>query len=190
MRARYLSFFGLFVALTGVACDPGAPHAADTSVSGLGTVQPPVSSTGDWAAALVDPRVPRAIAGDKQWKYVQRARADFDGDGQDETAVLITDVSLDARGAPLWEDGHSWQLYIEEADSTRTYVYARFLPNGSLEGSVTLPDAEKRATLVLREMTPHAVAFYEVRYSGPQRARTLRHLQRELDPGKGFTTGC
>lgn len=145
-------------------------------------------ATGDSASVLLDPRIPRAVAGDKQWGYVQRAKADFDGDGQDETAVLIANVTLDARGSPLWEDGHHWQIYIEEADSTRTYVYSRFLPNGIIEGSVTLPNEEKRPTIVLREITPHALAFYEVRYSGPQQARTLRHLQRDLDPARGFTT--
>lgn len=141
----------------------------------------------DSAIDLLDPRVPRAVAGDANWRYVQRAKTDFDGDGQDETAVLIADVELDARGAPLWEDGHRWQLYFEEADSTRTYVYARFLPFGKLEASATVPDEEKKPTVVLREITPHTLAIYEVRYSGPQRTWSVRHLHRALDPGKGFT---
>ena len=118
---------------------------------------------------------------------MQRASADFDGDGQTETAVLIADVELDSRGAPHWEDGHRWQLYFEAADSSRTYAYARFLPNGKLEASVTVPDEEKMPTVVLREVTPHALGVYEIRYSGPQRSEGVRHLHRELDPGKGFT---
>jgi hypothetical protein len=120
---------------------------------------------------------------------VQRAKADFDGDGQEETAVLIAQVEVGKRGELLWEDGHRWQMYIEEADSTLTYVYARFLPNGKLEASVTRPEKGKPATIVLRELTPHALGIYEVRYSGPQRSRTVQHLYRELDPGEGFSTG-
>jgi hypothetical protein len=133
--------------------------------------------------------VPRAIAGDAQWQYVQRATADLNGDGRNEIAVLIADVVLDARGEPLWDDGHRWQVYIEEPDSTRTYVYARFLPHGKLEASVTVPDEEKMPTIVLRELTPHLLGVYEVRYAGPQRATAVRHLHRELDPAKGFVTG-
>ena len=141
----------------------------------------------DSAIDLIDPRIPRAVAGDRGWRYSQRASADFDGDGQQETAVVIAEVELDARGAPLWEDGHRWQLYFEEADSTRTYVYARFLPFGKLEASATVPDEENKPTVVLREITPHTLGVYEVRYSGPQRSSSVRHLHRELDPGKGFT---
>ena len=136
---------------------------------------------------LVDSKVPRAVAGDPGWRYVQRATADFDGDGQNETAVLIANVELDQRGEPLWEDGHRWQLYFEEADSTRTYAYARFLPNGKLEASVTVPDEEKLPTVVLRELTPHLLGIYEVRYLGPQRSQSVRHLHRELEPSKGFS---
>ena len=101
--------------------------------------------------------------------------------------MLIADVALDARGAPLWEDGHRWQLYFEEPDSTRTYVYARFLPFGKLEASVAVPYEGKTPTVVLRESTPHALGIYEVWYSGPRRSRSVHHIQRTLDPGKGFS---
>jgi hypothetical protein len=177
------------VMLSGVllaACDSGSTPLADTSriydQTGITRV------TFDSAVNLMDSRVPRAVAGDPQWQYVQRAKADFDGDGRDETAVLIADVALDARGLPLWEDGHRWQLYFEEPDSTRTYIYARFLPHGKLEASVTVPDEEKMPTVVLRELTPHQLGLYEVRYSGPARSWSVRHLERQLDPAKGFVT--
>jgi hypothetical protein len=103
--------------------------------------------------------------------------------------VLIADVELGPRGEPIWDDGHRWQLYFEEADSTRTYVYARFLPMGKLEASLTVPDEEKMPTVVLHEITPHTLGIYEIRYSGPQRGQSVRHLHRELDPGKGFRLG-
>jgi len=104
--------------------------------------------------------------------------------------VLISDVTLDARGNPIWEDGHRWQLYFEEADSTRTYIYARFLPFGKLEASVTVPDEEKMPTVILRELTPNALGVYEVRYSGPKQSWSVRHLYRDLDPAKGFITSA
>jgi hypothetical protein len=169
------------------ACGGESIPLADTSqtFAQTGTTR----LTFDSAVNLLDPKVPRAIAGDPQWEYVQRAKADFDGDGRDETAVLIADAALDARGRPLWEDGHRWQLYFEEADSTRTYIYARFLPFGKLEASVTVPDEEKMPTVVLRELTPHALGVYEVRYSGPKQSWSVGHLHRELDPAKGFVTG-
>lgn len=187
IHLRQISTRSMLAALAIAACDTGSRPLADTSRIDAQTGITRV--TFDSAVNLIDPKVPRAIAGDPQWKYVQRAKADFDGDGRDETAVLIADVALDARGSPLWEDGHRWQLYFEEADSTRTYIYARFLPFGKLEASVTVPDEEKMPTVVLRELTPHVLGVYEVRYSGAKQSWSVRHLYRELDPAKGFVTG-
>ncbi len=176
----------LLMTATVAGCERASPPLPDTSRVDAQTES--VRVRFDSAVNLLDPKVPQAVAGDPQWKYVQRAKADFDGDGRDETAVLISDVTLDSRGSPLWEDGHRWQLYFEEADSTRTYIYARFLPFGKLEASVTIPDEEKMPTVVLREITPHTLGLYEVRYSGPRRSWSVRHLYRDLDPAKGFVT--
>jgi hypothetical protein len=132
--------------------------------------------------SLIESRVPRAAAGDSGWQYQQRASADFDGDGRAETAVLIADVVLDARGRPGWEDGHRWQVYVEEADAVRTYAYARFLPMGKLTAELTRPDSGP-PTILLLEQTPHAVGVYEIRYAGPERVSVERHVERLLDPG-------
>ena len=169
----------------GIASCRAESSAGGSDSSGAAAI--PSAGSPNALVDLVDSKVPRAVAGDAGWRYVQRATADFDGDGQDETAVVIADVELDRRGVPLWDDGHRWQLYFEEADSSRTYAYARFLPNGKLEASVTVPDEEKMPTVVLRELTPHLLGIYEVRYSGPQRSQSVRHLYRELEPGKGFS---
>lgn len=170
-----------------VACE-SQPSPATPDEQAPSQTRGPIQTRPDSAVDLLESRVPRAVAGEGRWKYVERATADFDGDGQNETAVLIADVELDARGAPIWDDGHRWQVYFEEPDSTRTYVYGRFLPNGRLEASVTVPDEEQMPTVVLRELTPHVMGVYEVRYSGPQKAWVVRHLHRELDPARGFST--
>lgn len=183
---RKLPIYVLTFLAFGAACERASTETADTSLAGV-QASGGSSLPGDSAPSLLDARVPRAIAGDAQWKYVQRAKADFDGDGADETAVLIADVALDSRGVPLWDDGHRWQLYIEESDSTRTYVYARFLPHGILEAAVTASRTGS-PTIVLREITPHAFGVYEVGYSTSRQVHVVRHLERELDPGKGFTT--
>ena len=60
----------------------------------------------------------------------------MDADGADETVYVISDVTLDAGGAPLWEDGHRWQVYVREGDGAITRLYARFLPNGKLTAEI------------------------------------------------------
>ena len=183
-----IRFFSLLITIwVATACEERA--SLETPAGAIPPqVGASVSTRPDSAVDLLEPRVPLAIAGDGRWNYVERASADFDGDGRNETAVLIADAELDARGEPIWDHGHRWQVYFEEADSTRTYVYARFLPNGKLEARLTVPDEEKMPALVLHELTPHAMGIYEVRYSGPQKAWAVRHLYRELDPRQGFTT--
>jgi hypothetical protein len=156
------------------------PKVPDTSLPQPQTGELSRTSS-DSVVDLLESRVPPAVAGDTPWEYAQRSTADFDGDGQKETAVLIADALVDARGKPMWDHGHRWQVYIEAADSTRTYVYARFLPKGKLEADVTVPGKEKVPTIVLREITPYAIGVYEVRYLGPKRVRSVRHLYRELD---------
>lgn len=135
---------------------------------------------GDWPEALLEARVPRAAAGDPSWIYAQRARADFDGDGAQETAVLICDVMLDASAVPLWEDGHRWQVYVEEPDGARTYLYARLVPNGALTAELT-QGVDGRPTIVLLERTPDRVGVYELRYDGPENVTGIEQLERRVD---------
>ncbi|HVE78917.1 MAG TPA: hypothetical protein VNA89_08655 [Gemmatimonadaceae bacterium] len=139
------------------------------------------------ASDLLEARVPRAVAGDPRWRYEQRVSADLDGDGSSEAAVLICDVTLDERGRPLWEDGHRWQVYVEEPEGgARTHVYARFLPNGKLTAELTEPDSGAMPTILLLEQTPHHLGVYELRYAGPGRVAVVSHLARPLDPVRQF----
>ena len=136
---------------------------------------------------LTDTAVAMAEAGQPGWKYQQRVSVDFDADGQLETAVLISDVAMDAAGMPLWEDGHRWQLYVDEPTGERTYVYRQFLPNGSLTADVVRRESGTR-TLLLVARTPQSIQMYEVKYSGPQRIVLMNALERPIE-GAGTFAG-
>jgi hypothetical protein len=141
----------------------------------------------DSIAGMLDARVPTARAGDPGWMYAQRVSADFDGDGADETAVLICDVTLDASGRPLWEDGHRWQLYVEESDGKTTRLYARFVPRGRVTAEVGVPSAGQELYIVVVEHSPERMGVYEYEYRGPMRADVRKRLERDLDPARQFT---
>jgi hypothetical protein len=169
--------------LLSCACTGAAPSG---EVRGESAAAPPSAASPDSLVDLLEPRVPRAVAGERGWRYQQRASADLDGDGAAETAVLIADVEIDARGRPLWEHGHRWQVYVEEPDGARTYAYARFLPNGTLDAYLARPDSGQRPTILLVERTPESLAVYEVRYEGAGRAAAVRRLERDLERAGGF----
>lgn len=147
----------------------------------LSDAQPDASIGG-----LTDTAIPEAESGEQGWTYTQKASADFDADGQMETAVLISDVSVDARGVPLWEDGHRWQVYVQEPTGERTYVYRQFLPNGKLTADVVRRESGTR-TVMLEARTPDAIRVYEVRYSGPQRIVLMNSIERPIERSGTFT---
>jgi hypothetical protein len=172
------------VATAVLACSQPTPEDAAVARSGI---EERAESQPDSIRDLVQPRVPQALAGDSGWMYQQSVSADMDGDGTDETVALISDVTLDAGGAPIWEDGHRWQVYVREADGAVTRLYARFLPFGTLTAEVTTPPSGTTLGLVLVEQTPHHLGVYEYRYRGPGRSDVYRRLDRDLDPVKKFT---
>jgi hypothetical protein len=133
---------------------------------------------------LIQPRVPQAAAGDTGWAYTQRVSADLDIDGADESLVLISDVQLDERGQPMWEDGHRWQLYVQESDGKVTRLYGRFIPNGKLTVDLSEPDAGAAPMIVAVEQSPDRIGVYEFRYRGPGRLEVFKRLERELDRTK------
>lgn len=147
----------------------------------MSDVQPDAS-----IGALADTSIPRAEAGEKGWAYTQKATADFDADGQVETAVLISDVTMNAAGVPLWEDGHRWQLYVEEPTGERTYIFRQFLANGKLTADVVRRESGTR-TILLEARTPDHVSLHEVKYSGPQRIVLLNSIERPVERAATFT---
>ncbi|HST60780.1 MAG TPA: hypothetical protein VLK84_18915 [Longimicrobium sp.] len=153
----------------------------------------PVADTASQADApaasvvLVDTAQPPAVAGDAGWGYHLRANADLDGDGQPERASLIARVGGGDDGF-LWDDGQPWQLYVEEADGTRTYVYRRWVQLGTVEAHVaSRAPGEKGLDLLIVENTPGDLRVYEVRYAGPGRVTSVERLARRILPEQGFS---
>jgi hypothetical protein len=174
----------LSVAVAAVACSQPTPE--DAAVARGGT-QERAEAQADTIPDLIQARVPPAAAGDSGWRYQQSVVADMDDDGKDETVYLISDVTLDAGGAPLWEDGHRWQVYIREDDGAVTRLYARFLPNGKLTAEIVTPASGSALGLVLLEQTPSRIALYEFRYRGPNRVSVYRRFDRTIDAERRFT---
>lgn len=169
-----------------VACSDTTPQDAAEARAGAAK-RAEVRS--DSIPDLIQARVPAAASGDSAWRYEQRVSADLDADGEEENVVLLSDVRLDSRGRPLWEDGHRWQVYVQEpgGGGEVTRLYARFLPNGKLTAELADPVAGVSPSLVLLEQTPERIAVYEFRYRGPGRVEAWSRLDRALDRSRAFS---
>jgi hypothetical protein len=177
---------GFVFLLASTSCAPARDDAPARSAKDPASARPAASTAADDSVVdLVDPGVAKVAAGEPHWDYRLEASADLDGDGVAERTVILANVGRDARGGFLWDDGQLWQVYVEEPDGTRTYVYARFLQMGTLEG-MTSPGPGRTRLVTLVEQTPGAYILYEVRYRGPGRAEVVRRRQRDLNPQAGF----
>ena len=174
------------IALLPVLLSCSQPTPEDAAAARAGTVER-AEEQPDTIPDLVQSRVPSAKAGDPGWMYQQSVVADLDSDGKEDTVYLISDVTLDAGGAPLWEDGHQWQVYVRDDDGSITRVYARFLANGKLTAEIVVPPSGTALGLVLLEQTPSRIAAYEFRYRGPSRVQVYTRLDRAIDTQRRFT---
>ena len=172
-----LSFLG--------GCRKEETESPATAAAGVDSGGPghPMRQPADSVDQLIESRVPHAVGGQSGWMYQQRASADLDVDGTAESIVLISDVGVGDRGQPMWEHGHRWQVYVEEADGARTYLYARFLPNGKLTAELTQPESTKAPTVTLLEQSPTNIALYEIAYNGAGKAEIVTQLVRNIRPG-------
>ena len=162
----------LLNACGGDARRPGDSDSLTTAASDSLT-PPPIQ--------LVDSAIPPAIAGEAGWNYRQAAEVDLTGDGQPERVVLTARVEL-YRGRPAWDDGQPWQVYVEAADSTRTYMYAQRLQLGTLMMRVARSEPGRPATVVLLEHLPDRLSLYEVSYRRAGSVSVAIRFQREVDP--------
>ena len=168
----------------GAACstDRAPGGVADSIARAAPSAAPPS------AVVLTDSGQVPATRGAGGWNYSQSATADVDGDGQNERIVMMARVEM-VRGRPAWDDGQQWQVYVEEADSSRTTVYARFLQLGTLTMRIEGADAQVPRRIVLLEQLPDRLSVYEVEYVGPAKFRATTAYQRRLDP-TGETAGA
>ena len=168
------------------ACDRGAdvpeppaqPAVVQDSIPASIT---PADTTPPPAVQLIDSLIPQAVAGEDGWNYHRTAEVDLDGDGEAERVVLTARVEL-YRGRPAWDDGQPWQVYVQESDGRRTYVYARRLQLGSLTMRIAQPTDGGTPTIVLLEHLPDRMSVYEATYSATGDVTTLVRFERELDP--------
>jgi hypothetical protein len=167
---------------------------AATASCGGGSDAPPAGA----AAAppyrevdMVSPRHDDAVMGQAGWNHAQSATADLDGDGTPERAVIIANADT-YHGTVLWNDGQVWEVYVEEPDGTRTYVYKQFLQLGSVLARLARPEAARPAqagqqtpppppTILLLEQVPQRFSAYEVRYAGPGQAKVVELMHRDYD---------
>lgn len=170
------------VALAGACAGPDAPEPAPVD---SGIVTAPVDSGAATAPAepvvLVDSGQSPAAAGADGWNYHRTASVDIDGDGELERVVIAARVEM-VRGRPAWDDGQQWQVYVDEADSSRTVVYARRLQLGVLTLRLEAGPAGAPRHVVLVEHLPDRLAVYEVTYRGPSDFRSVVRYERALDP--------
>ena len=180
MKTRLISSIALFCSsMPLVTCSPTPESRPDTSRS---VAVERAASRRPTALDLIDTTIPRAVAGDAGWNYVQTASSDLDLDGQNEKVILTARVEM-IRGRPAWDDGQPWQAYVEEPDGTRTYVFARFVQLGTLSLRLSAKEGPDRPAIVLLEQLPDRLSVYEVEYSGPGRVRTTAPYERDLETG-------
>jgi hypothetical protein len=170
--AAYLLMGGLVVAGC-EAPDPGAGGAASVVIVDTIRSTPP-------PADLVDPGIPPAIAGEDGWDYQLSAQADMDGDQRPEQVVLTARVEM-YQGRPAWDDGQPWQVYVEDGDGTRTYLFAQRLQLGTLTMRIAPGTGSEPAAVLLLEHLPHRLSVYEATYRGPGDASVVVGFQREVD---------
>ncbi|HEX6924668.1 MAG TPA: hypothetical protein VF167_04535 [Longimicrobiaceae bacterium] len=154
---------------------------ADTTVAVPDGFDPVPDSLPEPQIALVDTSIEPAVAGQDGWMYSRSAEADLDSDGELERVVLMARAEV-RDGRPLWDDGQPWQVYVEESDGRRTYLYSRYVQLGSPTLRIGLEQQGRPPSLILLEHVPDRVSFYEIVYEGPGSARAIAHLERMVDP--------
>lgn len=119
---------------------------------------------------LVHPAYPLAHAGDEGWGLHYRLVADLTGDGRPETVHLIARVERSMRDASgfAWDDGHLWQVYVEDADGATTHVFSRWVQIGTVRAALiddgVRPDLRGLAITTLEGA---GVGLYRIAYRGP-----------------------
>ena len=141
--------------------------------SGCGDARPPgAREPNPLEAPPVDTSKVRSADEVAGWALRREDAADLDGDDVPERVILACDVTVNAAGAPIWEDGHRWALVIEAADGRRTLAYAAFLPHGFVEAALLAAGQNGTRRLLVQERSPQQQRALEIEYHGPGDARS------------------
>lgn len=121
---------------------------------------------------LVEPRYAE-MAGWEKWAYRKELKVDLNGDGNPEKVIVTNNAAVDpATREVAWDDGHPWQVYVEEANGGRTLLYARRIQLGGLE----VMAGEQPAGLIIQQEGGAGVSLYHVTYQGPGRSSAVELL--------------
>lgn len=142
--------------------------------------EPPGQPGGDAPAAttvpqgrpvnLVHPGYPLAHAGDEGWGLHHRLVADLTGDGRPETVHLIARVERSTRDPSgfAWDDGHLWQVYVEDPDGPTTHVFSRWVQIGTVRAGLIDDSARPDLRgLAITTLEGAGVGLYRIAYRGP-----------------------
>lgn len=124
-----------------------APDTTDTSLEG-DKKQSPAPSGAKTTLSLVDANTTLATSEDKDYKYSKSWEEDFDHDSTMEKLTVIVNVEMDD-DVPMWEDGHTWQVYVKEGANTK-HLYAKMIPMGKL----SIHYDPKSGLIYLKEESP------------------------------------
>lgn len=133
--------------------------------------QPDLASNGQTPANdtavvnLVQPTdyYPLSYAGDEGWLLKGTLRADFNGDGNDETLYIIHKPQGHGDEGP-------WQAYVEDTAGHKTHIYAHYLNHQTLRAFVGATPKTADGNwdqLFLFNHGSVSISMYEVIYNGP-----------------------
>lgn len=121
--------------------------------------------------------------------YKKVAMADLDGDGTEEKIIVATTAQADPKtGEFAWDDGHPWYVYVDEADGTRTTLFANWVQLGRLRVVV----GEEPTSLIIASEQGAGTTIYRVTYKGPKQteamemASYLTGVRPTFPPGANF----
>lgn len=146
------------------------------------TLPDPPAATGDMPpheehVDLLSEFYPSAVAGDEGWDYHRMLTADLNGDGRDETVHVIANAGRYGPGPDdySWDDGHIWNVYIEDADGQKTDVFRGWVQLGQLRVRSLDPysdDGTRGLALLLEEGA--GITLYRVVYAAPGELTTTK----------------
>jgi hypothetical protein len=149
---------------------------------------PPAEASHEQERDLVDPSIPLAVAGQDGYEYQEAASVDLDGDGDKENVFLIANAVV-VDGVPWWDDGHTWQAYVEEATGERTYLFAQFVQLGRVDALIAHDETSQASQIVLILHAPGLWRVYEIDYRGVADVQAQTLIERTLSTreGEGFS---